>query len=340
MLETYENTSHDFKKIHKYIEHLVLEVWCKPDGNFSINKLHPEFIPIVKRVNPKYLKNPIGVIYRICRRLKETDTKQIAKLKSGFIANNAIENLCKGVGTPLLYTQIDVIHPNLKTALKEFFKNLYSEVPKKMAFKRVCGDIGDYYDELVGKKETCPFCGIIDILTPGHSKRDALDHYLPKNSYPFNAVNPDNIAPICFTCNTSYKGTQDPIKHKNGKRRKAFYPFSKHKVKIDINATFKCTNILKLKKEEVELKITNHLYQEEINTWMELFGIEERYSIKLSSEAAKDWLKFYMEFQNNQKTKSKSFSSRMEMLMESPLVNNNFLRVVYFEACRQRKILS
>jgi 5-methylcytosine-specific restriction endonuclease McrA len=262
------------------------------------------------------------------------------KLKNGFKVNNAIEELCKGNGTPLLYSQIQNFSLPLKQQLEKFSKNLYSVVPQRAAFKNVCGDIDNYYDGLVGTNEKCPFCGISDILTPDHTKRDALDHYLPKDTYPFNSVNPDNLAPICKTCNTSYKGTNSPIKKVSGRKRKAFYPFAKSAVKLNVKAKFNSTNILKMTKDDVELKITNSRYKEEIETWKDLFGIEERYAIKLSSSDAKVWLDtMLIDFRINPKTKNKSFEQKMKYFEQNPIADDNFLKVPYFNACKQMGIL-
>ncbi len=338
MLYTYKHINHDFEKIQKYIEHLVLNVWCKPNGNFLINKLHPDFVPIVNGVNPRYLKNPIKNVYRICNGLLPA---QLLKLRNGFLANNSIEELCMGMGTPLLYSEIYTIRPALKRQLELFFKNLYSKVPQIIAFKKVCGEIDDYYDKLVDTNEKCPFCGINDILTPKHSKRDALDHYLPKDIYPFNSVNPNNLAPICKTCNSSYKGTNSPIRDNIGVRRKAFYPFAKKAVKLEFKAKFNCTSILKMKKEDVELKITNSRYKEQIETWDSLFGIKERYAIKLSSKDARGWLNtMLIDFKINPKTKYKSFAKKMEYYENNPMEDNNFLRVTYFNACKQMGVFN
>ncbi|MGY0039662.1 hypothetical protein [Pedobacter sp. NJ-S-72] len=235
MLYHYKSVKHDFQKFHTYIEHLVLKVWCNPTGNYSISKLHPDFIPIVEGLNPKYLKKPIHEIYKICKNLTAA---QRGLLINGFNNNNSIEDLCKGIGTPLLYGQIGLFSIPLQRKLNLFFKNIYSIVPQRSPFKVVCGNLDDYYDDLVGLNEKCPFCGIADILGSGHSKRDALDHYLPKDSYPFNSVNPNNLAPICRTCNESYKGVSSPIQDSSGTKRKAFYPFAsksyKLKIKVDL----------------------------------------------------------------------------------------------------------
>jgi hypothetical protein len=337
MFYTYKHVAHDFEKVHTYIEDLVLNVWCNPKGNFSINKLHKDFIPIVNGVNAKYLKNPIRTIYRICQGLSASQRLQ---LKNGFKANNAIQELCKGNGTPLLYSQIEVFSPVLSIQLNSFFKNLYSIVPQRAAFKSVCGDIDNYYDKLVGVNEKCPFCGINDILTPDHTKRDALDHYLPKDIYPFNSVNPDNLAPICKTCNTSYKGTDSPIRKRTGGKRRAFYPFAKNQVKLNIQVKFKTTNILKMTKNDIDLSITNNRYKEEIETWMELFGIEERFKIKLSSGDARVWFdSMLFDFALNPKTKNRSFAGKIKLYEQIPIADNNFLKIPYLNACRKMGLL-
>lgn len=337
MLYTYKHISHDFSKMHGFIEHLVLNVWCSPKGNYNINKLDVDFIPIVEGVNHDYLKNPIRKIYGICRGLTSQQRK---RLKDGFKENNAIENLCKGKGTPLLYSQIETFSPQLKRELDKFFKNLYSKVPQIKAFKDVCGTIDDYYDKLVGENEKCPFCGISDILTPNHSKRDALDHYLPKDTYPFSSINPDNLAPICKTCNSSYKSTHSPIRNDNGRKRKAFYPFAMNAIKFDIKAKFNTKNILKMKPSEIDLTITNSSYKEQIETWDEVFGIKERYKIKLSSGDARVWLNtMLIDFKINPKTKDKSFSQKMKYFEQNLIADDNFLKIPYYNTCKAMKII-
>lgn len=62
----------------------------------------------------------------------------------------------------------------------------------------------------------CPYCGRQHINVaqiPG--KRDSkppIDHFLPKNQYPFFAISFNNMVPCCSVCNDiSNKGTYDPI---------------------------------------------------------------------------------------------------------------------------------
>lgn len=53
-----------------------------------------------------------------------------------------------------------------------------------------------YYDLICGRTKygRCPICDAKDIELQ-------LDHYLPKSKYPTLCVNPDNLIPICGTCN-------------------------------------------------------------------------------------------------------------------------------------------
>ncbi|MBS1780240.1 MAG: hypothetical protein JST70_12990 [Bacteroidetes bacterium] len=336
MLYTYKPISHDFYKLQTYIEHLVLDVWCKPKGNFSIGKLHSEFQPMVI-AEKKLLRTPIQQIYRICNGLEK---KHLAKLKMGFKNNNAIKELCTGAKTPMLYDAIAKIDKPLRVKLESFFKLLYKELLKKAAFKNVCGDIKGYYDDFLKTNcaEKCPFCGISDIMSHRLTKRDAFDHYLPKDVYPFNSVNPNNLAPICKTCNTSYKLTQDPINTKTKIGRRAFYPFASKKPKLNIK--IKVTGVIKnLKPNEVELKITNSHYKEEIDTWMELFGIKERYVDKICSEDAKFWFDTIIAMGVNRRTNDRVFQSKLELFRNNEIANDNFLKIPYYIACREAGLI-
>ena len=68
--------------------------------------------------------------------------------------------------------------------------------------------------------EICPYCGRSYIYfaehpTKSNSKtmvKPAIDHFLPKDVYPYLAVNYYNLIPSCTTCNNSpCKWTHDPI---------------------------------------------------------------------------------------------------------------------------------
>lgn len=68
--------------------------------------------------------------------------------------------------------------------------------------------------------EICPYCGRSYIYYADHPTRSnpmtmvkpAIDHFLPKDVYPYLAMNYYNLIPACTTCNNSpCKWTNDPI---------------------------------------------------------------------------------------------------------------------------------
>lgn len=118
---------------------------------------------------------------------------------------------------------------------------------------------------------------------PYTSRREA---YLPKETYPFNSVNFRNLAPMCHQCNSSNKFRQDPLFRQPGKhgcqaparmRRKAFYPYTRDKIDINIEVVLLSNDISNLRHDQIDLKISSVDHPEEVQTWTEVFNIEERY---------------------------------------------------------------
>lgn len=71
----------------------------------------------------------------------------------------------------------------------------------------------------------CPVCGVTAYFTlvQRQGKRSVytdIDHYLPKDTYPHLAIHPYNLVPICHSCNSGVKGTEDPLRPNNGIRRR------------------------------------------------------------------------------------------------------------------------
>ena len=96
------------------------------------------------------------------------------------------------------------------------FKNLYSKfrTPKgKMKNKWCATKLIENLDIKV-----CPYCGqqyfglIPDKENNNYKISEAtLDHFLPKNEYPYLALNIYNLIPVCNTCNSTYKNQHDEI---------------------------------------------------------------------------------------------------------------------------------
>lgn len=240
------------------------------------------------------------------------------------------------------YADIAVNHKDLAAQLGTFFKGLYSQSLLDLAALRAkIGDIDDHYQTFVAtnKAGKCPFCGIGDIKGEHHSKREAYDHYLPKALYPFNSINFQNLAPACHECNSTYKLSKDPA-HNLAGRRKAFYPFAAA-TQIDIQVALQHSDIENLKPTDVQMQFGPAAITEEIETWKDVYGIEERYKAKLCGENdGKYWLTQVLdECQAYDKQPADILAMRAQQAQSRPYADCNFLRKPFLEACQQIGVL-
>jgi hypothetical protein len=53
-----------------------------------------------------------------------------------------------------------------------------------------------FYDKIINSSSFCPFCGVNQVKT--------LEHFLPKEYYPFYSVSPLNLIPCCRDCNLGH----------------------------------------------------------------------------------------------------------------------------------------
>jgi hypothetical protein len=54
------------------------------------------------------------------------------------------------------------------------------------------------------------------------------DHFLPKSKYPFLAVHPANLVPVCLACNRSFKTGRDPLDNPHDQPLvNAFHPYGR-----------------------------------------------------------------------------------------------------------------
>ncbi|TAE25548.1 MAG: hypothetical protein EAZ91_18850 [Cytophagales bacterium] len=339
MLFPYQYVSHTVEKLQIYLQHTVFHVWCKADGPFSIKLLHPDFRPIVEEISQNkndYLLTPIRAIYETCLQM---DKEQRLLLAHAFRKNNNIKGLCEGLVKPVLYSQLKPISDDLVKHLKELSKDLYNHVLGLKPFYSRCGVIDDHYDQFmlqntVGK---CPFCGINDVMSEKLPARDAYDHYLPKDSYPFNTINLRNLVPACKTCNSSFKLAYDPIK--NG-TRKAFYPFSNPNYTIDISVIIDYLDYASPKQNRIRLSYRCDTMDGQLTTWREIYKLDDVYIDKCSSDDSKYWIEqVYDEVQNHVELFGQRLTPReyltvsLPKLRKRPMKQYNFLRVPFLEGC-------
>lgn len=337
MLRPFKHTSSKFYKINSFVNHLFLDVIFRANKisrkTFTSNLLLPKYRPFVDDVNKIYVLNPIKECFKICKTLPPKDLKT---LKRGVYNNSKIRELCNGSITPLEYEDIDKINTDLSNQIKIFFNYLYDEVVLKAPIYNNYEKIEDYYKKIVGKSTTCRCCGSGKILNKFHSKRSALDHYLPRNYYPFISINCNNLIPICDNCNSKYKLGQNTLfedikkgkKIISRKRKKAFYPYCRTTVPININVTFKTVYSDSIIPEDIEINFESAGYEEQLENWDRLFGIKENYKAEYCSE---DMKMYYEEQYMYEINYGKTHSEYIDLLKRNSFGDKNFLKIGFLE---------
>lgn len=357
MLFPYKPISHSMDRMQEFIKFIVLEVWCKADANIQFSLELFNGCPDLKTVMTSFAYDHtkagdafnLGVEKNYANFAKLTVADR-RKFGNWFKCNNDIESACSNApGSNLVrYHDVESQFPTVAKDLKEFFMGLYSDSFLSLsALRKFIGIIGDHYNALVGKGKKCPFCGLTDLLSEYHGDhRDAYDHYLPKAIYPFNSVNFKNLVPACHHCNSTYKTTKEPTftpkdKLKRSSRRRAFYPFAATVHQIEIGIKLKHADLEKLRPADVELEFGPAALCEEIETWKDVYGIEERFRAKLCDEDAKEWIEQYRIFNRWTGIKPEEYRDMIvEQCDKAPFSNCNFLKKSFVNAGLDHGILS
>jgi hypothetical protein len=352
MLFPYIYVPHQMEKMQTFIDFIFHEVWCKAptSGPFGLN-LFDANAELSEVMEAFYYSDAQGAdffyghVERIYGLFSALTAVQISQFQQWYQGNNDLEKVCANDPATHLarYADIAVNHKDLAAQLGTFFKGLYSQSLLDLAALRAkIGDINDHYQTFVAtnKAGKCPFCGIGDIKGEHHSKREAYDHYLPKALYPFNSINFRNLAPACHECNSTYKLSKDPA-YNLAERRKAFYPFAAAAQIIDIQVALQHSDIENLKPADVQMQFGPAAVTEEIETWKDVYGIEERYKAKFCGENdGKYWLAQVIdECQAYDKQPAEILAMRVQQAQSRPYADCNFLRKPFLEACQQIGVL-
>lgn len=354
MLFPYVYVPHSMEILKHFLDFIFYEVWCKapkagPYG-FDLFDDLPELKELMEAFHYSDTKGADffnGHVERIYQIFSTLSQDQVAQLASWYEANNELEKICcndASVAT-VRYADLEAFHPKLADQLSVFFKDLYSRL-SIADLKKMIGHIDDHYHTFMirNKKGKCPFCGIHDVKGEYHSKREAYDHYLPKGIYPFNSINFKNLAPACHECNSSYKLTKDPaynpkdplLTKKNG-RRKAFFPYGTDSYQIELNLKVDCADWSNIKPEEIEISFGPEALKEQINTWDDVYGIQERYKAKCCGENdGKYWIGQVLdEWQEDDRNPEEFLKTLSRNAEKKPYAEANFLKEPFLKACEQ-----
>jgi hypothetical protein len=342
MLRAYKYRYSRIQDVQAFVNHAMLDVIFNAskfaDQEFSSALLLPKYRNFVDGVNPTYVLNPLKEIYVICKSLNRKERKL---LKTAVHSNNKIKALCNGNLEPVKYKQIRAIGENLSDAIKSFCDALYNYCLDLAPFFNTYERTDVYYKKVVQKWKTCKCCGIGPVLTKFHSHRGALDHYLPKSIYPFTSLNFKNLIPICEYCNGKYKLGKDTLsvtenrgrQNETNMRVKAFYPFSA--VKPDIEVTVKFVNfvgVTNLEPTNIEIDLQCPGYDEQVQTWDRIFGIQENYK----AECCSDEMRMHYEEQYIfELSLGKTHEDYIDVLKRNKYGDVNFLKIPYLQAIQQ-----
>lgn len=354
MLFAYTYVPHQMERMQEFIDFIFHEVWCKAstNGNFGLHLFNAN--PDLREVMEAFYYSDAqgadffyGHVERIYGLFSGLTAAEISQFQQWYQGNNDLERVCANDPAVQLarYTDIEVLHKNLANQLRTFFKGLYSQSLLDLAALRAkIGDIDDHYNNAflsANRTGKCPFCGIGDIKGPHHTKREAYDHYLPKALYPFNSINFRNLSPACHECNSTYKLSKDPA-HNNAGRRKAFYPYTAAGHTIEIQVSLHNSDIANLKPDDITLQFDPGAIGEEIKTWKEVYGIEERYKAKLcGANDGKYWITQVLdEWRKDGRNPADFLQTLARQAQRNPYAECNFLKKPFLEACLAIGIIS
>lgn len=358
MLFPYTYVPHQMERMHRFINFIFYQVWCRArqagpydlclfDANPPLKEVMTAFAYDSTEAGDRF-SSQIQGIYQSFSKLSRAD---IAQFKRWYQGNNNLEKVCANdVSAHLVrYADIASVHKGLAEQLAAFFKSLYSQSLLDLAALRAkIGDIEDHYRTFVQTNNAgkCPFCGINDIFSEYHSKREAYDHYLPKALYPFNSINFRNLVPACHHCNSSYKTSKNPAytpKDPLGivKRRAVFYPFRTTAYIVDLQIVLHKADIDKLTPADITLQFGPAVVTQELDTWKDIYGIEERYKAKLCGKYdGKYWvIQVLDEWRHDGRDPADFLKKIARQTLDSPYAECNFLKKPFLDACHNIGIL-
>jgi hypothetical protein len=352
MLFPYTYVPHRMEKMQTFIDFIFYAVWCQAPlqrpYRLELFSSNPELFEVMTAFHYDDSKGAeffAGHVERIYALFALLSPCQVEQLRLWYRANNDVEGVCANDHAMSLkrYADFPAELKDLRDQLASFFKGLYSHVDVA-ALKKKCGDIDDHYQTFVqtNKAGKCPFCGISDLLGEYHSKREAYDHYLPKALYPFNSINFRNLVPACHHCNSSYKTSKDPAytpkdPAKSTHRRAVFYPYEKAPRAIELQITLHKVDIANLTPAEITLQFGPAAFAEELDTWKDVYGIEERYKAKLCGENdGKYWITQVLdEWKEDGREPAEFLTTLARQANSRPYAECNFLKKSFLDACKK-----
>ncbi len=338
MIFKYNYINDDAEKLQELVRHIVIDIWS------NAQRTIPYQISIVsdaytlpdssiedfrKKVSrTPNLKNPIEEIYNICQSFTVTQKNYI---RDTFVINNNIEAICDNTISPRFYDDLATnTSRDFSNKVKSFFSNLFETIFKQKPF-----ELNSHYNHFMSaNKKLCPTCGLNTLEADSSNHRDDYDHYLPKEKYPFNAVNLKNLMPICSDCNKKWKKNNNPVQDNNGVATEAFYYYGSVnpdvEIKIQINDMDNC---------DINIILTSPTMQNKVDTWDRIYSISRRYKehVICHEQVGKGWIreaKAYLD-----RDSAYNINNYINDAKNNRLENKNFIKAPFLEECKNKGLL-
>lgn len=182
----------------------------------------------------------------------------------------------------------------LITPLKALVVHLFDRTSKLVGVGAACGEsLHDFFhryaaNKPVGNGNVCGVCGT-DVLAqrrhgvPAEEQwRAAFDHLLAEARYPLIALDPVNLLPVCYHCNSKAKLAKDLLHDEQGNRRICFDPWTECAHGL-INVTVSLAGLAP--EVEVAFASTSPAQSQKLSTWDTVYQIRSRVRGAFSSLA-------------------------------------------------------
>lgn len=207
-----------------------------PDG-IIVNKYYDSYSPLLYSVIKDFLDN--GTILNVAM-----GSKQAYHFECGLTPGSDAYNWVKSLLEEEKLKQLLIGNWNSMGLIKDEIEHIQSNFRMSLTMKKYSihnarhnvfvEDLNEIlnvifvknlYENQLDKAEVvrmkgiriCPYCGAESLKNfrnaKGHFIKSQLDHYLPKSSYPFLAMNFFNLFPVCKDCNMvdTGKGEKSPV---------------------------------------------------------------------------------------------------------------------------------
>lgn len=249
----------------------------------------PDCIPTKHRNDLKNRRSLRDNLKKYEKAVRKLDQPARDRVLRGLKAQNQIEDLLAGT------SDCDKLD-DLDESVREPIKNLFN-----CAFGLLTDlKIRDFQYELIyesAENRVCPFCCCENLDTPNTPRyaiddsdkqiREALDHYLSREDYPFAAANLKNLAPMGGRCN-HYKHNTDVLRRKDGTRRKVFFPYAGSAVDVSLISSEPFSSKTN---PTPAWSISFSPQCPEADTWNEIFFLEQRLRRNVLDPSYNRWLK-------------------------------------------------